>query len=152
LAPCQIQSDGGAHHPGDGWQMTGQTLAPYAGFERAQRLAPKGRHRTAEQSLAERPAGAIGNVVRHRRIVPAVPFREACRLAMDRADERKAGMATLVQAVGQVVLQSLATTHFAELPCGFQTTGVREATGGKGGVGELEELPQSDVRCPMSDV
>jgi hypothetical protein len=65
-------------------------------------------------------------------------MHEAVGFAVRGADEGQRGMTALVEAVGEVVLQPIATTHLAELPRGFQATGMCEAAGGEGGVGELE--------------
>ncbi len=88
-------------------------------------------------------AGAVGDVVVEKGVGQRIPFAQALRLVETGDDEGEEVPTELAEVVREEGFQFTAVTHFAVLTRGFESAGMREATGWKRRVDQLPDEPRA---------
>ena len=76
-------------------------------------------------------------MVQSKGVAKAIQFFESIRFGVRGVDEGQCGVGDLIQADCKPFAKLASIAHLAMLPGGFETRRVREAAGGKSGVGQL---------------
>lgn len=110
-------------------------------FGAAGKACAQGTIRGEDQGGTLKPAGAVGDVVGEEGVGEVVEFVDPMRFAVGGADPRERGVGELAEVCQDPAFETGAAGDFAMLTRGFESAGMGESTGGKGGVEELPELP-----------
>ena len=115
----------------DGGEMAGMGGWRGVGAKGVRECSPKG--------AALQAAGAVGDVIGQPGVAVTIQIGEAGGFPMGRHDEGEGGGGGLEKVGLEKGFEVGAVRDFAELPSGLDATGVCEASGGQGGIRELED-------------